>query len=383
MAAKSETDPGLPAMSDANHPGGSRVYIIGAGRIALDHAAAAAGLQALSVLSVADPDPVARGAFLRAFPQTRMFDDADAMLGEPAQPGDIVVVATPHSLHRTHVVAAFRSGRHVLCEKPLAMNMSEAAEMLAEANHAGRLLGCCSVRFLGLAATEEAKRAVESGELGAPYHATFVNRQQRARAGIEIGQTAHWFLDRSRAGGGTLMAWSPYDITTLNHVLDPIRVEVRTAWMSNPTTAVALPVDTIFDTEQHIGASLRYHRRDGNVINVTFERAACTHGEERNIVEVEGTRGAVSWDWIDWLGDGEVTVTRDDHGKAASVSRTLGAGGINLSYRPLVYFHDRVAGRPSLAVVNEQAVFNFACLQAIYECAESGRPQTVELGGAA
>ena len=52
---------------------------------------------------------------------------------------DGVVVAVPNYLHREVVLAAFKAGKHVLCEKPLAMNSAEAAEMLNAAQSAGRI----------------------------------------------------------------------------------------------------------------------------------------------------------------------------------------------------------------------------------------------------
>lgn len=360
----------------------ARVFLIGAGAIARYHAAAVGHLSGgdETALAMADPDRRALAEFGGEYPEARPFNDARAMLAEPALPGDVVVVATPPFTHRELTLAALASGRHVLCEKPLAMDRTEALEMLRAARAAERLLGCCSTRFLGLAATEEAKRIVEGGELGALYHATFVNRRQRGRSGVEYQPATRWFLDRGLSGGGTLMDWSPYDFTTLNHVLDPVRVDVLAAWMTAPETAVALAPGTVLDTEQHVGASLRYHRRNGQVIDVTFERAACTHGPERVAVEIEGTRGAVAWDWLDWLGTGDVTVSRDRGGKLVAETTTLGVGNsLHPHHRPLVYFHRWVRGEASLAVVDERAVFNFSCIRAIYDCVRTGEPQSVTL----
>ena len=367
-----------PAVEPGAEPA-PRVCLIGAGVIARHHAAAAERLGGSSrvSLAVADPNPDARQAFRAQFPEARLFADAATMLAEPPSPEDIVVVATPPFAHRELTLAALATGRHVLCEKPLAMDRAEALEMLRSARARNRLLGCCSTRFLGLAATEEAKRAVAGGTLGDLYHATFVNRGQRGRPGIEYQPSSRWFLDRSLSGGGTLMDWAPYDFTTLNHVLEPVRVDVLSAWMASPETALDLSPGTVFDTEQHAGASLRYHRRDGQVLDVTFERAACTHGPERVLVEVEGTRGAVTWDW---LGDGGVTITRDRDGKPASETPSPRVGSpLSPHHRPLVYFAERILGRESLAVVDEQAVFNFSCIRAIYDSVRSGQPQSVHL----
>lgn len=360
-----------------------KIYIIGAGAIARHHAAAIQQLPDAPgvILSVADPNPVALQEFLKTNPLARPFSDAHAMLSEPAQPDDIVIVATPPFTHCELSCAAFESGRHVLCEKPLAMSSAEAHRMLAVARAKKRLLGCCSDRFLGIPTTAEAKRLVQTGALGKPYHVTFVQRTRRGRTGIEYQPSTRWFLDRAKNGGGVVMDWGPYDFATLNEVLAPVRVEVLTAWMANPTTAPSWPADMVFNVEQHAGASLRYHLGDGTVVPVTYERAACTHGNPLSVVEIEGDRGAVRWDWLMTSGKGELARSVDKDGKVETTTAELtDDGGLNFHQKPLVYFARRVRGEAAPALLNEQAVFNFCCLCAVYECAATGRAQTVTVG---
>jgi predicted dehydrogenase len=361
-----------------------RVYLIGAGAIARHHATALAKLPVEhSALAVADTNPATLADFVRQFPHARPFPDAAAMLSEPAEPGDIVVVATPPAAHAPRAGAALAGGRHVLCEKPLAMDTAQARELLLLARQHDRLLGCCSTRFLGQPTTEAVKQLVRSGALGRLYHATFVNRWQRSRPGIEYQPSTPWFLDRAQSGGGVVMDWGPYDFAVLNDVLAPERVEVLGAWMANPATGHALPPGAVFDVEEHAGASLRYHLAGGATLDVTYERAACTHGAERIDVELEGTAGAARWDWLMWKRSGEVSHTHDQAGQAATETTTYSQDGrMTFMDKPLAFFAQRVAGEPSPAIVNEQALFNFACLRAIYDCAATGRPQTVAPLGA-
>ncbi len=360
-----------------------RIYLIGAGTIARQHAAAIEQLPDPQgvILSVADPNPVALQEFLKNSPQARQFSDAREMLSEPAQYDDIVIVATPPFTHCDLSCAALESGRHVLCEKPLAMTSAEAHQMLAAAHAKQRLLGCCSDRFLGIPTTAEAKRLVQTGALGKPYHFTFVQRTHRGRTGIEYQPSTRWFLDQAKNGGGTVMDWGPYDFATLNEVLAPVRIEVITAWMSNPTTAASWPADMVFNVEQHAGASLRYHLSDGTLVAVTYERAACTHGQPRSVVEVEGDCGAVWWDWLMTSGKGELARSFDKDCKVETTTAELtDNGGLHFHQRPLVYFYRRIQGEAAPALVNEQAVFNFCCLRAVYECAVTGQVQMVTLG---
>ncbi|MCL5999269.1 MAG: phytanoyl-CoA dioxygenase family protein [Chloroflexi bacterium] len=356
-----------------------RIYIIGAGAIARYHAAAVARLPESDgvPLSVADPNADTLAEFQRQFPAAHGFSDARDMLAAPAEAGDIVVVATPPFTHRELVCMALETGRHTLCEKPLAMSRDEAHQMLQTARAHDCLLGCCSSRFLGLPTSAEVKRLIRSGALGRLYHVTFVNRDRCTRAGIEYQPGSRWFLDRSKNGGGIIMDWGPYDFSALNDILQPVRVDVLSAWMANPATARD-PDDVVFDVDEHGGASLRYHLADGTTLQVTYERSACTYGEERSVVEIEGLRGAVTWDWLMAERPGRVTYTFDNGDCFERRTSTFDdPDALDLHDKPLVYFYQRTRGSDSPAVVNEQAVFNFSCFRAMYDYIEKGQTQVV------
>ena len=57
-----------------------------------------------------------------------------------------------------------------------------------------------------------------------------------------------------------------------------------------------------------------------------------------------------------------------------------GPDAVKMGAKPLVFFYRRMLGEPSAAVVNEQALFNFSCLRGIYDCAQSGQPQSIVWG---
>jgi predicted dehydrogenase len=357
-----------------------RIYIVGAGFIARTHAAAAEKLQHPGgiLLSAADPDDVALAVFAAAFPGSRTFDDAYHMLSEPARTDDIVVIATPPHGHAELTCHALQTGRHVLCEKPLAMDRLQAERMLAAARGNDRLLGCCSCRFLGQPTTEEAKRLLRMGALGEPYYVTFVQRWQRSRSGIEYQPESRWFLDRSRSGGGVLMDMGPYDFTLLADLLSPLRVDVLSAWLARPVTDADPAPPVVYDVEGHAGACLLYHLRDGTAVPVTYERAGCTHGEERTVMEIEGTKGAVRWDWLMWKREGSLTWSCDQGGSVRADTLTLrNETGLSHFDRPLYSFYQRCRGKDAPLVANEQAVFNFSVLRAVYDCATARQPQSV------
>ena len=298
------------------------------------------------------------------------------MLAAPPQPEDIVVVSTPPSSHCPLTLQALESGRHVLCEKPLAMDQPEAGAMLRKARDARRLLGCCSVRFIGHSATDTLKTWLDEGKLGDVYNVNWHYRGQGSREGIVVEPSRAWCVDQSRSGGGVLMDWGPYDFTTLCDVLRPIRVEVLHAWTAPPVTSARLPEGATLNVEFHAGALMIYYPEDGSRVPVSYERGHPAYGPPLSMFEFQGTKGAVELDWLETHG---LKYHFDSAGKVASehIPYEARPNEPKMLERPLCYFHALVNGCNSPAVVNEQAVFNFNCIRAVYDCAKTGRPQTV------
>lgn len=357
-----------------------RVYLIGTGFIGTYHARAVDSLPGdAQITAAADPNPDARDAFAEAFPNAELFEDAERMLAEPAQESDILVIATPPFVRHDIAVAGLESGRHVLCEKPIAMNRAEAADILEAARSNSRLVGTATARHMAYPHTAAVREIVHSGAIGRPYHMAFMDRARRSRTGIEYQPESRWPLDRSKAGGGVLMNWGAYDFATLGYVLDPDRVTVDHAWTETPETDHNLPEDATYDVEQHAGASMQYHT-NGTDIAVTYDRADCTHGKQDQRFEIEGTDGAVRWNWTDNLGTVSLTLQYDDGNEPREEERTFEVSEPDVQSRPLVFFDQRVRGEDAMIAVNEQAVFNFACVQAIYEVAETNESTVVDRG---
>jgi predicted dehydrogenase len=354
-----------------------RIYFIGAGVIARTHAEASARVGEPVELRVADPSPAALAGFLQAFPDATAFVSAAEMLAsEPARDDDIVIVATPPFAHAEPALAALASGRNVLCEKPLAMTTGEADEMLEVSENHGRLLGCCSTRFSGLPHTEAVKQALRSGVLGEVYHVSFINRWSRSRSGIEYQPDSRWFLDSSLSGGGVLMDWGPYDISTLDDIFTPDRVEISDAWISRIQTA-ADPAGVPFDVETQVGASMVFGAGDRS-IRVTYERASASHLGDRAHAEIEGTLGALRWTPFD--SHAPVFLRRDVDGvDVEEILPPAQRAPYTIFDHPLVFFADAVRGSSSRATVGDVAVGEFRWLRAVYDCARTGEVQRIEL----
>ena len=358
----------------------NRIYIIGTGAISGTHIQTIERLPCSENMEVhvSDINPKALVKTQEKYPRVKIYNDTAEMLASPAKIDDIVIVSTPPVSHCVLTLQALESGRHVLCEKPFAMNQDEARAMLQKAREMDRLLGCCSVRFIGHRATETMKAWLNEGKLGEVYSVNWHTRGQGSREGVAVSPDALWRAERRKGGGGVIMDWGAYDITALNNVLMPVKVEVFNAWMAPPVTNVKAPEGIVLDVEFHAGASMLYHREDGSVIPVSYERGHPAYGTKMEIFEFQGTKGSAELNWL----QGGLKRYFDHGGKVVSEDIPCGPGENDpqMLQRPLCYFYDAVNVRHSSAVLNEQAVFNFNCLRAVYDCAETGRSQTVIKG---
>jgi UDP-N-acetylglucosamine 3-dehydrogenase len=121
-----------------------------------------------------------------------IYDNADAVFADASI--DVVSLCVPTDQHRALTEAALKAGKHVLCEKPMALSLEDCDAMIAAAQASGKLLTVGQVvRFFPEYAN--AKRLVDSGAVGAPAAV-------RVRRGGYFPRTdTDWFADPSRSGG--------------------------------------------------------------------------------------------------------------------------------------------------------------------------------------
>ena len=358
----------------------SSIYIIGVGAISGSHIEAIKKLpDSESIeLHVSDINAEALGETKQKYPYIHTHTNTSSMLAKPAKADDFVIVSTPPVSHCKLTLQALASGRHVLCEKPLAMNQDEAKVMLKKAKEMHKLLGCCSVRFIGHKATEAMKAWIDQGKLGEIYSVNWHYRGQGSREGVVIPPASSWRAEKSRGGGGVVMDWGAYDFTAINDVIRPIKVEVLHAWIAPPVDNAQVPEGVVLDVEFHAGATMVYHRDDGTTMPVSYERGHPAYGSQRANFEFQGTKGTAELNWLEgglklYSGRGSEVISED-------VPCQPDEGHPSMLERPVSYFYKAVNGFPSPAVLNEQAVFNFSCLRALYDCAETGQPQIVTKG---
>jgi predicted dehydrogenase len=152
-----------------------------------------------------------------------LIDDYTDLLKKPDL--DAVAVVTPHALHEEMALAALAAGKHVFCEKPLALTTASAERMLAASQKAGTVLGIGHERRYE-PAMEEMRRLFDSGALGRLLHMDAnVSHNNFRRM-----DPSNWRLDPKHAPAG---AWTALGIHLGDMFVSlagkPMRVSARTA----------------------------------------------------------------------------------------------------------------------------------------------------------
>lgn len=123
----------------------------------------------------------------------KMFDSIEQMLADPTI--HLIYIATPPFLHHSQAAAALDAGKHVIVEKPLAMNANEADDLVARAQRNGRLLTTNLMQPYN-PLRDYVAEVVKQEWLGKPLHGFFENY-----ASDENLSNDHWFWDQEKSGG--------------------------------------------------------------------------------------------------------------------------------------------------------------------------------------
>ena len=165
------------------------VGIIGSGRIARTHANAYKSVARGKLVGCTDVIKEAASKFA-AENDIRIFDSAEAMLTDP----DIaaVIIATPNGLHAQQTIAALRAGKHVFCQKPIAMTLEEADGVIVEAEKCKSQILQYGFMLRFTPPLADLRNRLKNGGLGNPI----VSRS--AIFGWE--PSAPWFYDPKQGG---------------------------------------------------------------------------------------------------------------------------------------------------------------------------------------
>jgi predicted dehydrogenase len=234
-----------------------------------------------------------------------------------------VYIATPVHLHADQTVAAAAAGKHVLCEKPMALDTAGCDRMIAACREHGVTLGVAYYRRF-YPAVARVKGIIASGEIGEPVFAQmnafewFDPRPEHPR---------YWLLDRSRAGGGPMMDFGCHRLEVLVNLFGPVR------------RSVGMTANVIFKRDVEDTSAVLLQFEAGVCASVTVTHAAC---EAQDTLHVFGTRGSIH---CAALNAGDLRVRSGEHERTESHPP---AGNV---HRPLIedFVASVSAGREPLA----------------------------------
>ncbi|QFI68109.1 Gfo/Idh/MocA family protein [Sinorhizobium alkalisoli] len=320
----------------------AREWVIGAIR--------AAGGDVVSVMS----SSAERGAtYAQENGIAKSVASVDELVGDP----DIqaVYISTTNELHREQALAAIRAGKHVLCEKPLALTLNDACEMVLKACEAGVVLG--TNHHLRNAATHRAMReAIAAGRIGRPiaarvFHAVYLPPHLQG-----------WRLDRPEAGGGVILDITVHDADTLRFVLD-----------DDPIEAVAISHSAGLSKEGLEDGVMGVLRFRSGVI-AQFHDAFTTKYAETGL-EVHGTDGSlIGRNVMTQRPVGTVTLRNEDGEFDLPLDHS------NLYETALQAFHAAIEGKGSPSATGEDGVWSLAAGLAVAKSAASGMAVQIETG---
>lgn len=237
--------------------------ILGAGAAARDFARGLRSVPGAKLVAVASRSAPRADEFARRFAAQAAYASAEQLIAAPGV--DVVYVATPNNMHRSHCLLALESGKHVLCEKPFALTAREGREVIATARR--RRLFCMEAMWTRfLPATTKLKALVDEGTIGPVRCMT-----------ADLGFAAPFdpknrFFD-PKLGGGALLDLGVYLVSLASLLLGP------------PERTIGRAVFGPTGVDEHATAILEY--ADGAVAVLTASIGSDLAGE----CTVIGTRG--------------------------------------------------------------------------------------------
>lgn len=242
-----------------------RLGLLGAANIARQFTAAVAGSTKISVNAVASRGADRAAAYAAETGIPRWHDSYEALLADPEI--DAVYIPLPNNLHAEWTVRALEAGKHVLCEKPLAMSGDEAAAMFATARTSGRFLAE-AYPWLSQPQTAQLRALLADGAIGTV-------RQIAVSFSAPFSDPANIRL-KPENGGGAILDLGSYCVSFLRLVAG-----------SRPRSVMAMPDWSETGVDRGVAAVLRF--ADGLTATLNCSFAV----EYQRIATILGTQGSI------------------------------------------------------------------------------------------
>lgn len=228
-----------------------------------------------------------------AYPGARTWPSIEEAIADAAV--QAVYIALPVAMHADVAIKALRAGKHILCEKPMAMNSAQATEMVAEANTTGRLLGVSYYRRL-YPKLIRAKQLIAEGAIGRPVLA-----EANCHGWLETLEGREWLMDPALSGGGPL-----YDIAS--H-----RIDAMNFLFGQPKSATGVLSNTVhrMPVEDSATVVIKYPNGVHGVVDVRWNSHVA-----RDQFRIIGTDGEIG---LDPLNGPELRVKTQGEGRVENL----------------------------------------------------------------
>jgi predicted dehydrogenase len=316
-----------------------RAAVVGTGFIGVVHVDALRrlGVEVIGVVGSTPERARAKGA---SVPLPDPYESFEAMLADERV--DVVHLTTPNHLHYPQVRAALAAGKHVVCEKPLALDSEQSAELLDLARRSG-LVHCTNFNIRFYPQCQEARAVLADGRIGDVWNVHGGYLQDW----LLLPTDWNWRLEPEKSGTMRAVA----DIGS--HWLDLVQFVTRlnvTELLADLATTIAVrrrpigPVETFAAAEDAERVDVAMTTEDLAHILVRFDNGArgsavisqVSAGRRNSLrFEVDGSRGSLAWDaerheelWLGHRGRPNETLLRDPAllQPAAAVRTSLPAG---------------------------------------------------------
>ncbi len=338
------------------------IGIIGAGGIARGvHIPGYQKLGNAQVLAVSDPVQVSREGAAREFGIEDAYEDFHEMLKRD----DIhaVSVTTPNFLHAEATIAALEAGKHVLCEKPLAMNARQGDAMVVASKKAGRKL-MCGFHFRFTPEVQALKRFAEAGEFGEMYYARTQALRRRGIPGWGM------FISKELNGGGPLIDIGVHMLDATMHVLGfpkPISVSGKTWQMFGKRPDVLGLMGqwdhTKFTVEDFAVAQVRFD--NGAILQLESSFVANMEESEKMAFQIFGSQGGCSYN--------PLKMFKEEHRTLLDITPMHLPRNVHAHHEEIKSFVNSILNDEPVYTPGEQAVEITRIVDAIYASGESGK----------
>lgn len=348
-----------------------RIGVVGCGVIGTHHLKSCGRSSYAEAVAVADVREAVARDLAAEHGVEKVYTDAEALFADPDVDG--VVLALPANLRTALALSALKQGKHVLIEKPIALNTDEVRRIMAA--RGDRVAMCCQNRYEFAPSTRAAARFVAEGHLGKLrlVRVRGINPPQRPPA----AQPPVWRLRHDLNGGGIMANWGCYD---LHYVLSIVN------WQLKPETvlAQAWQVAPAFADYAAEGSNAETHLtmlvQCAGDAAITYERGEFLAAERDGAWQIIGEQGSLSLHMLPGEKKQILAYHRDAEQGTASQIVWEGDETWDLAHQGTLDAFAR-AGQQSLASPKplEQALYVQTLTEAAYRSSDTHAAVTIDL----